>query len=119
MKPVIFAICILLFFWQEIHAIDIHVSPAGEGKELGTEAYPFHSIPAALEAAKKHTGREEVNILLNDGEYYLENTLALGHELSGTADYPLIINIVSIYTLSKTCNNVIRCLNFSVCNISH
>ena len=91
MKQSIFITCLLLLFGPVTLSIDIHVSPAGEGKELGTEAYPFHSIPAALEAAKKHTGREEVNILLNDGEHYLENTLALGHELSGTADYPLII----------------------------
>lgn len=91
MKPVIFAICMLLMSGQEIYAIDIYVKAGGTGKNLGTEANPFQSIADALEAAEKYAGLERVNILLNDGVYYLENTLVLDHEISGTADFPLVI----------------------------
>lgn len=91
MKKGFLIIGLVLIFGPQNYAIDIYVSPEGGGKEMGTKAYPFHSIDAALEEAEKYAGREEVNILLNDGVYYLENTICLEHKISGTEDYPLII----------------------------
>jgi hypothetical protein len=95
MRTGILIICILLFSVLKNYSIEIYVSPGGEGKELGTSANPYHSIAAALEAAESFAGMEPVNILLGDGVYYLENTLSLKPEISGTVEYPFIIKAMN------------------------
>ena len=89
MKTAIAFLCLLLFQGQPIVSKDIYVAPGGEGKELGTSTHPFCSIRAALTAALKFAGREPVDILLNDGVYYLDSTLVIGPGLSGTGEYPV------------------------------
>ena len=95
MKTGILIICLLLFLGLENYSIDIYVAPGQGGKELGTAADPYHSIGTALEAAEKYAGLEPVFILLRDGIYYLDNTLVLGPEMSGTANNPVCIKALN------------------------
>jgi len=76
-------------------AKDIYVSPGGEGRADGSIEYPLHSILKARDMARKYIGNEVVNICLNDGIYYLEESIQLTWMDGGTKKFPVYYRAVN------------------------
>lgn len=83
------------FLAVHLDAADIHVSPAGGDSNAGTAAAPFATLGAAHFAARKVAGMEPVTIHVEDGIYYLPETLVLTPEDSGTAQHPVVWRAVN------------------------
>lgn len=78
----------VLFSCQE-KSIDIYVSPNGNDNQTGSKNQPAQSLSQAKSLANKYNGNSAVNIILNDGTYYLEETLIFKPEDSGTEKFPV------------------------------
>ncbi|MBN1911959.1 MAG: right-handed parallel beta-helix repeat-containing protein [Pirellulales bacterium] len=69
-----------------------HVSPSGNDNNPGTEKKPFQTIRRARDAVRKinrkRTGRIEV--ILHDGTYQLDDTLAFDHRDSGADGHNVV-----------------------------
>ncbi|MFO7974521.1 MAG: right-handed parallel beta-helix repeat-containing protein [Candidatus Hydrogenedentota bacterium] len=88
MSPIAQAMILLLA--PVAGALEFHVAIDGSDANPGTANTPFatlHRARDAVRAAKPLT--EPVNIIVHAGTYYLEKTLELGPEDSGTAIYPI------------------------------
>ena len=72
-----------------MYGIDIYVSPDGNDSADGSIGNPFKSIAAAQLYAKSFVGKEPVTVYLNDGIYYLDETLKFTYHDSGTKKYPV------------------------------
>lgn len=72
-------------------ALDIYVSPSGDDTAAGTAERPLATLSVARDQARKSgkLGKEPVTIHLADGTYFLRDTLVLGPEDSGSAEYPV------------------------------
>jgi hypothetical protein len=57
------------------HAAEFHVSPAGKDSNPGSAEAPFASLSKARDAARKVAGKEAVTVHVEDGMYYLPETL--------------------------------------------
>jgi hypothetical protein len=68
---------------------DIFVSNNGNDNGTGTKESPVKTLDRAKELSASFKGKTAVNIILNDGIYYLANTLVLNENNSGTKDYPI------------------------------
>jgi hypothetical protein len=77
---------------QYINAHDIFISPLGDDTNDGTKMHPFKTVEKSLEELKKYVGTETVTVWFNQGDYYLENTIKLGSEYSGTKEYPVVFS---------------------------
>ncbi len=77
---------------NSMHAKEIFVAPLGNDLGTGSRENPFASFERALEETKKFAGQEAVNVWFFEGTYYLDRTLLLGAEYSGTAAYPLVFS---------------------------
>ncbi|EOR92650.1 : hypothetical protein [Arcticibacter svalbardensis MN12-7] len=69
---------------------EFYVSPKGNDTAKGTKENPLKTLDRAKELANAFSGKAEVNIILNDGIYYLPNTFVLNSNNSGTAENPVI-----------------------------
>jgi membrane-associated protease RseP (regulator of RpoE activity) len=79
---------VLTSAWQ-LHAADLHVSPAGNDSHPGTSAAPFRTLAAARDAARMFTGKETVTVHVGDGIYYLPETLVFTAADSGSEEHPV------------------------------
>ncbi len=81
---------ILLFFSiiAPLSAVDLYVSPEGSELADGSFERPF-MLEQIQEAVRLFLGKEELNIWLKDGIYYLDETLVFSHEDGGTREYPV------------------------------
>ena len=70
-------------------AMEIYVTPGGNGKADGSFKNPLHSIEDARKMARQFLGKETVIIYLNDGIYYLDKTIKFTSEDSGTKKFPV------------------------------
>ncbi len=77
----------------EPQAQPLYVSPKGSDENAGTQDRPFGTIRRAVMTARQHRKQTggAVTICLADGTYYLDQTLVLTAEDSGTEAHPLII----------------------------
>ncbi|OFX36352.1 MAG: hypothetical protein A2W90_15030 [Bacteroidetes bacterium GWF2_42_66] len=81
---------------KEIQAVEIkiHVSASGNNQNPGTKELPVASLNRAidqlrkLKASEKRTG--PLQIIISDGEYFMQEPLVLGPEDSGTTESPLV-----------------------------
>lgn len=71
-------------------AAEFFVSPGGDDGAAGTRAEPFRTPDRARMASRQWVGREPVTIHLLEGVHYLERTLVLTAEDSGTAGAPVV-----------------------------
>lgn len=62
---------------------DIYVSNNGNDQNDGTKNTPVATLQKAQELARKQAGKETINIFVEDGIYYLPNTLVFGAKDSG------------------------------------
>jgi chitodextrinase len=65
--------------------VSIYVAPTGTGAQLGTKDHPFRSLNAARAAARllEAPGLTDVNVVLADGTYRIDQTFALNSNDSG------------------------------------
>ncbi len=73
-----------------LFAAEIHVAPHGQDANPGTAGAPFHTLPAARDAARRFAGREPVTVHVADGVYYLDESLVFSAADSGTATAPVV-----------------------------
>lgn len=89
---VLFVFLALFHFTNFLTAKDIFVSPIGNDNAEGTKENPFSSFGRALSETSLYAGKEAVYIWFNTGTYYLEKTIEIGSELSGSPAYPLVFS---------------------------
>lgn len=83
----------LSFFWCiNSFAKDIYVSPIGNDLNSGTKKNPYLSFYKALEQVKNHAEKEDVTVWFSSGEYYLDKTIEIGSEYSGTLKHPVLFS---------------------------
>ena len=68
---------------------NFYVSPAGDDNQNGTKDHPVRTLAKAREIARKHMVLMKVNIILNDGTFYLDEPLVFKAEDSGTEKFPV------------------------------
>lgn len=92
---------LLSFFTLQVSALDLYVSVRGDDHWSGKFAKansantdgPFASITAAKEAIRKyknnHVLNEQVTVFIEEGTYFLSETIELNPEDSGSERYPV------------------------------
>lgn len=73
-------------------ARNIYVSPVGNDSHDGSIEHPFYSFERAVVEARKFVGKEPVTVWFSEGNYYLQKTIEMGSEFSGTAKNPLVFS---------------------------
>lgn len=68
---------------------DIYVSPQGNDDQNGSAEQPIKTLQKAKDLAASYAGKQEVNIILEDGTYYLDETLVFNFKDSGTEEFPI------------------------------
>jgi hypothetical protein len=71
-------------------AIEIYVSPSGNNQHAGSRGAPLKTLAAARDAVRNRVGKEPVTIHVEDGVYYLPETLLFTPEDSGSAKFPVL-----------------------------
>lgn len=71
-------------------AAEIYVAPTGNDANPGTAAAPLKSLAAARDVARAHVGKEAVTVHVDNGTYYLPETLVFAPEDSGSARFPVV-----------------------------
>ncbi|TCL67458.1 chitobiase/beta-hexosaminidase-like protein [Mariniflexile fucanivorans] len=91
MKNILIVLVVLLITGNSF-AKDIYVSPKGDDANSGTKNSPYLSFEKALQDVKKYAGNEAVTVWFSSGEYYLNKTIEIGSDYSGTEKYPVIFS---------------------------
>ncbi|MDQ8195647.1 PDZ domain-containing protein [Coraliomargarita sp. SDUM461004] len=81
--------CIPWLFFSTASAVDIYVSPNGADTHSGRLGQPLATMAAAQIKVREFAGNEAVNVHVDDGIYYLRETLVFTPADSGTAKYPV------------------------------
>ncbi|HVI98992.1 MAG TPA: right-handed parallel beta-helix repeat-containing protein [Sphingomonas sp.] len=63
--------------------VTFHVSPTGDDSASGDAAHPFRTLTRAQQAVREEAGRNDVTVLLADGEYALAAPLAFSQPDGG------------------------------------
>ncbi|MEP4079441.1 right-handed parallel beta-helix repeat-containing protein [Haloferula sp.] len=74
---------------------EIYVSPSGKDTNPGTQEQPLASLGKARDLVRPTAGKEAVTVWLEDGTYYLPETLVFKAADSGTAANPVIYRAVN------------------------
>lgn len=69
--------------------LDIYVSEKGNHSNISSKDNLVHDLEKALELVEKNAGKKQINIYLENGVYYLPQTLQLTAKHSGTEKYPV------------------------------
>jgi len=73
-------------------AKEFYVSPKGNDSNSGTKNNPYLSFEKALEQVKKYAGKEQVTVWFYAGEYYLNKTIEIGSDYSGSTKHPVLFS---------------------------
>ena len=68
---------------------NIYVSPAGADNQNGTKNHPVQTLAKAQEMARNNVVQGKVNVILDDGTFYLDEPLVFKPEDSGTEKFPV------------------------------
>lgn len=68
---------------------NFYVSPAGDDNQKGTKDNPVRTLAKARELARNHVAQMKVNVILEDGTFYLDEPLVFKPEDSGTEKFPV------------------------------
>jgi hypothetical protein len=89
MKRTIFLIA-FFFLVNQLGAKEIFVSPCGDDNNSGSKQEPFLSLERAVLETQKYAGKEAVHVWFEEGTYYLDQTLEIGPEMSGSSEFPIV-----------------------------
>lgn len=84
--------CALLLVSQSVLSREVYVSVAGDDLNPGTIELPYQSIAKAISESQLFAGKEEVNIWIGEGTYYLSETVLLNASFSGTRERPFVVS---------------------------
>jgi len=73
-------------------AKDIYVATNGNDKNNGTKNSPYLSFEKAVNQVKKYAGKEQVTVWFSSGEYYINKTIELGEDYSGSSKKPVVFS---------------------------
>ncbi|WP_179319189.1 chitobiase/beta-hexosaminidase C-terminal domain-containing protein [Winogradskyella helgolandensis] len=93
MKNILTVLIALLVFGNAF-AKDIYVSSKGDDANSGTKNSPYLSFEKALQEVKKYAGNEAVTVWFTSGDYYLNKTIEIGSDYSGTEKYPVVFSVI-------------------------
>ena len=85
-----FLVALLLIIINQLQAKELFVSPLGNDSHSGTKENPFATFSRALLEVKKFAGKEAVTVWFYEGSYYLDKTILLDSEYSGTSLNPVM-----------------------------
>ena len=91
----IICIALLLNMACTTNGTDLYVSPQGSDANDGTKNKPFATLSAAKNAVRKYAGKQLVTVHVEDGIYYLPETLTFQPEDSGTEEFPVLFKAVN------------------------
>lgn len=75
---------------QMAGAHDIYIAPTGDDRNVGSKTAPFATLARAVKELYQYAGKEAVSLWFASGTYYIDTTIVLGPELSGTAEHPVV-----------------------------
>ncbi len=75
--------------------VNIYVSASGDNTSVGDATNPLKSIEKALELSALNAGKKSITIWVEDGLYYLPQTLVLQAQNSGSEKYPIQIKAIN------------------------
>ncbi|AWV97652.1 chitobiase/beta-hexosaminidase C-terminal domain-containing protein [Arcticibacterium luteifluviistationis] len=75
-------------------ARDFYVAKSGNDLNKGTKKSPFHTFERAIKEVEKLAGQEKVTVWFYEGTYYLDKTITLSSEYSGTEEYPVTFTAI-------------------------
>jgi len=90
----ILMVLVILLMTGNSFAKDIYVSPTGDDANSGTKNSPYLSFEKALQDVKKQAGKEAMTVWFSSGEYYINETLTLGSDYSGTIKKPVVLSAI-------------------------
>ena len=82
----------ILFSAKAYAVYDIYVSEKGDDANAGSKNAPFATFGRAVEELSKYAGMETVQVWFAAGTYYLDETIVLTPEISGTAEHPILFS---------------------------
>ncbi|MDB4584292.1 right-handed parallel beta-helix repeat-containing protein, partial [Draconibacterium sp.] len=86
----IFIVTVLVIGYScQQETMDIYVSPNGSDRASGTKDKPIQSFQKANELVSAESGKRVVNVIFEDGIYYLPQTIVFTPENSGSERYPI------------------------------
>ncbi|MFV0591772.1 MAG: right-handed parallel beta-helix repeat-containing protein [Draconibacterium sp.] len=88
-------ILIMLMVSCQQKPFEIYVSPSGDDTASGNKTNPVLTLGRAAELAGAQTQKKTVHVLVDDGTYYLPQTLKLDASVSGTAEHPVIFRTLN------------------------
>ncbi|OFX31368.1 MAG: hypothetical protein A2W90_06870 [Bacteroidetes bacterium GWF2_42_66] len=91
----VFIVTLGIFFSCKQEVVEIYVSTDGNDQSSGGKGDPVKSLDKAREIAIKDSGKKTIDILVEDGTYYLPNTLFLNAGFSGTEHHPITFKAVN------------------------
>ena len=91
-KNCLLTLITVLLFQSFSIAKEIYVSTNGNDKNKGTKRSPYLSFKKALKEVKKYAGKECVTVWFESGQYYLDQTIKLDNDYSGTYKYPVLFS---------------------------
>ena len=75
--------------------MEIFVSNAGDDSASGNKKNPVRSIECAASLTKMFAGKQTVHVLVDDGIYYLPQTISFSQENSGSAKHPVVFQAMN------------------------
>ena len=87
--------CFLFLLLLRAYPLDIYVSKTGNDKNKGTNKKPIATLEKAKELLEAKAGEEEVTVYLQDGIYYLSETLVLKATHSGAKGKPVTFKAIN------------------------
>lgn len=82
-------LCVFLLSANVQAQIHIYVSPTGNDNQNGTIDQPVQTLKKARELARSYLGQKSIDVVLEDGVYYLAEPLVFKPEDSGTEKFPV------------------------------
>ena len=70
--------------------VTFYISPDGRDANNGEEATPVRTIHQAQKLAKPYYGKKRIDFVLMDGVHYLDSTLVITPDQSGSAGCPVV-----------------------------
>jgi hypothetical protein len=71
-------------------SIRIYVAADGNDAADGSKNQPLKSIEKAREQASKYSGKNSVEVIFEDGTYYLSDEVVFSPQHSGSKDHPMV-----------------------------
>ena len=88
---ILFSALVLVIVTETLSGrVSFYISPNGNDLNNGEEITPVRSVHQAQKLAEPYYGKKEIHFVFLDGVHYLDSTLVITPNQSGTSSYPVI-----------------------------